>query len=570
VITQPAASPWVAHPRRNAARAVALARALGAPLAVAHVLVNRGIGTPEAARSFLDPAGEDLHDPLDMLDMDRAVERVLGAIRAGERIMVHGDYDVDGITATFVLYSALLKLGASAEYRIPHRTRDGYGLSPDAMDEAKRRGCTLVVTVDCGITAVEAVERGRSLGIDTVITDHHEPPVALPAAYAVVDPLRPGCAYPFKALAGVGVAYKVAEALLRDRGGSDAAHEYLDAVALGTIADVVPLVGENRVLARLGLDRLNRGERIGLKALIEVAKLGGKSISSGQVAFVLAPRINAAGRMGNAEQGLRLLLARDAREAGAIAESLEEDNQRRRGFDEQALAEASGRVETELGWPACSSILLWSEDWHPGVIGIVASRLVERFQRPVVLVALDGERGRGSGRSVPGLDLHQLLGACSDLLEAHGGHAFAAGLTVRRERLPELRQRLESLVRERLAPGSTSPALAIDDEVAPGGCDLTLVEWLERMSPHGLGNPEPLFRSGEVALESVASVGAGKHLRLVVRDASGAAEAIGFGLGDQARELATARRCELAFVPVRNEWKGETRVQLKVKGVRVP
>ena len=570
MITQPVAPPWNGHPRRNDARAAELARALGAPLPVAQVLVNRGIGSLEAARSYLDPSGEDLHDPFRMRDMDRAVERVERAIKAGERVMVHGDYDVDGITATFVLYSALLQLGARAEYRIPHRTRDGYGLSPDAMDDAHRRGCTLVVTVDCGITAVEAVERGRVLGIDTVITDHHEPPAALPAAVAVVDPLRPGCEYPFKALAGVGVAYKLAEALLRERGAGERAHEYLDAVALGTIADVVPLVGENRVLARLGLDRLNRGGRLGLQALIEVAKLGGKNISSGQVAFVLAPRINAAGRMGNAEQGLRLLLARDAHEAAAIAGSLEKDNNLRRGIDEQVLTEASGRVEAELGWPACSSILLWSDRWHPGVIGIVASRLVERFQRPTVLVALDGERGRGSGRSVPGLDLNQLLGHCSDLLEAHGGHAFAAGLTVRREHLIELRQRLEGLVRERLEPGRSAPGLTIDCVLPLGGCDLTLVEWLERMSPHGLDNPEPLFRSGEVALESVSAVGGGKHLRLGVRDPSGLAEAIGFGLGERVRDLATARRCELAFVPVRNEWRGETRVQLKVKGVRVP
>ena len=570
MITQPAAPPWTAHPRRNDERAAELARALGAPLPAAQVLVNRGIGSLEAARSYLDPSGEDLHDPFRMRDMDRAVERVERAIKAGERIMVHGDYDVDGITATFVLYSALLQLGARAEYRIPHRTRDGYGLTPDAMDDAQRRGCTLVVTVDCGITALEAVERGRALGIDTVITDHHEPPATLPAAVAVVDPLRPGCEYPFKALAGVGVAYKLAEALLRERGAVERAHEYLDAVALGTIADVVPLVGENRVLARLGLDQLNRGGRLGLQALIEVAKLGGKNITSGQVAFVLAPRINAAGRMGNAEQGLRLLLARDAREAAAIAGSLEEDNKLRRGIDELVLTEASGLVETELGWPACSSILLWSDQWHPGVIGIVASRLVERFQRPTVLVALAGERGRGSGRSVPGLDLNQLLGHCSDLLEAHGGHAFAAGLTVRREHLKELRERLEALVRERLAPGSSAPGLTIDGVLHLGGCDLTLVEWLERMSPHGLDNPEPLFRSGEVALESVSAVGGGKHLRLGVRDASGPAEAIGFGLGERVRELTAARRCELAFVPVRNEWRGETRVQLKVKGVRVP
>ena len=580
MIVQPVSPLWVYHRRRDAEKAEGLARALDMPAPVAHALVNRGIETPDEARRFLDPSAGDLHDPYRLRDLDRAVSRLRRAIDRGERILVHGDYDVDGITATFVLYSALLELKAAVDYRIPHRTRDGYGLSPGAMDDAHRRGCTLVVTVDCGITAVEAVERGRGLGIDTIITDHHEPPAVLPAACAIVNPRREDCEYPFTALAGVGVAYKLAEALLSPpsagdgadgaRSGHGRAAAFLDAVALGTIADVVPLVGENRVLARLGLDRLNRGDRAGLAALVEVAELDGRHITSGQVAFVLAPRINAAGRMGNAEQGVRLLLARDAQEARTIAESLEEDNQRRRKLDERVLLEAAQRVETELEWPRCRSILLWSRDWHPGVIGIVASRLVERFQRPTVLVALHDGRGRGSGRSLPGLDLNELLRHCSDLLEAYGGHAFAAGLTVREARLPELRARLEALVRERVTPESLLPQMAIDGELKLGECGFELVDWLERLAPHGLDNPEPLYRSGEVTVESAVAVGGGKHVRMRVRDASGTAEAIGFGLGERAGEIAVARRCELAFVPVRNEWMGEMRVQLKVKGVRVP
>jgi len=323
------------------------------------------------------------------------------------------------------------------------------------------------------------------------------------------------------------------------------------------------------VLARLGLERLNRTSKIGLKALIEVAGLGGKRISSGQVAFVLAPRINAAGRMGNAEQGLRLLLAREDGEARMCAESLEEDNMLRRQYDEEALADAALAVERELCWPDCSSILLWSDRWHPGVIGIVASRLVERFQRPTVLVSLAGERGRGSGRSLPGLDLNQLLGSCSDLLDGHGGHAFAAGLTVARARLPELRVRLEGLVRERISPADLVPRLVIDAEIGMAECRFELVDWLERMSPHGLGNPEPLYIARDVTLESVAVVGEGRHLRMTVKDATGMAEAIGFGMGEQADVLPSGTRCDLAFAPTRNEWMGESRVQLKVKGARL-
>jgi single-stranded-DNA-specific exonuclease len=570
VIAPPAAPQWTPHPRRDAVQAADLARALGAPLPVANVLVNRGVGSLEAAQHFLEPTLDDLADPSLLTDLDRAVTRIHAAIERGERILVHGDYDVDGITSTFLLYQALTGLGARAEYRIPHRTKDGYGLSLLAIDEAHRRGCTLIVTVDCGITAFDAVAHATRLGIDTVITDHHEPPTVLPDAVAVVNPLRPGCPYPFKSLAGVGVTFKLVEGLLRGHGGRERAVEALDVVALGTIADVVPLVGENRVLARLGLDRLNQGRRLGLRALIEVAGLSGKRISSGQVAFVLAPRINAAGRMGNAEQGVRLLLSRDDSEARACAESLEEDNEQRRRFDEAALAEAAQRVETELHWPDCSSILLWSDQWHPGVIGIVASRLVERFQRPTVLVVLDGERGRGSGRSLPGLDLNRLLGECGDLLEAYGGHAFAAGLTVQRARLPELRARFESLVRSRLTPDDCVPRLVIDGDLTLGENTLALVDWLERMSPHGLDNPEPLFRTEGVTVESASAVGGGKHLRLRVRDASGSAEAIGFGLGGLVQAVTNARVCDLAYVPTRNEWMGETRIQLKVKGVRVP
>jgi len=561
---------WTLNGRRDAELARALAAELNAPLPVGEALINRGVVEPEAARRFLEPTLEDLHDPFLLRDLDRGVARLQAAIERGEKVLVHGDYDVDGITSTFLLYSVLRDLGARVEYRIPHRTRDGYGLSLDAIDEAHRRGCTLVVTVDCGITAVQSVARARELGIDTVITDHHEPPATLPDAVALVNPHCAGCEYPFKSLAGVGVTFKVAEALLRGRGGLERARQLLDVVALGTIADVVPLVGENRVLARLGLELLNRGERLGLRALTEAAGLSGKRITSGQIAFVLAPRINAAGRMGNPEQGVRLLLSRDASEAQDIAASLEDDNLRRRRYDEGALIEAAERVERDLDWPRCSSILLWSDEWHPGVIGIVASRLVERFQRPTVLVAMDGERGRGSGRSLPGLDLNRLLHDCGDLLEAYGGHAFAAGLTVRRERLPELRARFETLVRDRLTPDDCVPRLVLDGELSLADCSYELVEWLERMSPHGLDNPEPMFRTKDVTIDSATSVGGGKHLKLTVRDRTGRADAIGFGLGDQAAAVARAGRCDLAYVPTRNDWQGESRIQLKVKGVKLP
>lgn len=286
------------------------------------------------------------------------------------------------------------------------------------------------------------------------------------------------------------------------------------------------------------------------------------------MAFMLAPRLNAAGRVGHAEQGVRLLLARQADEARALAESLEEDNTLRRQYDEAALDEATRRVEAELDWPSCSSIMLWSDDWHPGVIGIVASRLVERFQRPTLLVALDGDRGRGSGRSHAGVDLNQVLSACSPLLEAFGGHAFAAGLTVKREKLHELRDRFEKLVSERVGPDDFVPRLHFDADVRLAECDLDLVRWLERMAPHGMENPEPVFRAAGMSVDRASTVGDGRHLKLRVRDPGRGVEAIGFGMGDRLAEIAEAGRCDLLFTPMLNEWMGDVRVQLKLKGVR--
>ena len=571
----PAAPPttnWVIHPRRSEERARSLAAALDAPLPMAHALVNRGLDSEERARRFLEPALENLHDPRHMLGLEVGAARIMEAVERGERISIQGDYDVDGITSTFLVYSVLKELGARVEYRIPNRARDGYGLSLEAMDEAKSRGCSLVVTVDCGITANEAVAHGRSLGIDTVITDHHEPPAVLPEAFAIINPLQPGCPYPFKPLAGVGVAFKLVEVLLGGRGGLDRASKYLDVVALGTIADVVPLVGENRILARMGLEQLNRGERLGLRALIKVARLSGKRITSGQVAFVLAPRINASGRVGNDEQGLRLLMATQDGEADACAEGLEGDNNKRRELDAKALEQACRMVETELD-PAGCSILLWSKDWNPGVIGIVASRLVERYRRPAVLVGGEAARPngwRGSGRSLPGLDLTKLLDGCRDLLVSHGGHAFAAGLTVDPARLPELRERFESLVRVEYRPERFTPRIEVDDDLPLAGCTSDLVEWLDRMAPHGLENPEPQFQMLGARVERITQVGNRQHLRFNVVEDGRHVEAIGFGMGDQAEALRRAGTADIVFHPTRNEHNNEVRVQLKLKALRLP
>jgi single-stranded-DNA-specific exonuclease len=559
---------WTLHPAYAPEAASALARALGAPRVIGHVLWNRGMTDESAARRFLDPTLDDLHDPRELLDIDRLLERIERALSARERILVQGDYDVDGITSTFLMTTVLRELGADVVTRIPHRTKDGYGLTEAAVSDARRQGATLIVTVDCGITAVGPIAHAHEHGIDVLVTDHHEPGPRLPDAYAIVNPRRPGCGYPFKALAGVGVTFKVAEALLGACGRREHAAEFLDVVALGTIADMVPLVGENRVLARHGLDRLQHSSRPGLQALIEGVGLAGRAVTDSHVGFVLAPRMNAAGRMGSAEQSLRLLFARDLGEGRACAESLEEENTRRRELDEVAARDAGERVKNELGWPACSGIVLWSETWHPGVLGIVASRLVDRFQRPTLLATVTNGVGRGSGRSAGGLHLTRVLEECADLLDSWGGHAFAAGFTIQAARLPELHRRFERLVGERLDLDACVPRLSLDADLDLNECDAALTDWMARIAPHGLGNPEPVFRTRGVTIESWQRVGEGRHVRATVRDATGRADAIGFGIADQCEPALRQRRCDIAFVPVRNEWMGQARVQLRLKAVR--
>ncbi len=559
---------WELRRGHSPEEGAALARALGAPEVIGQVLLNRGLRDPAAAQRFVEPRLEDLHSPFRLRGMDRAVARIEQALARRERILVHGDYDVDGLTATYLVVTALRALRGDVHHHIPHRTKDGYGLSTLAIEAAARAGMTLVVTVDCGIAALEPVARAAELGIDVIVTDHHEPPVLLPWAAAIVNPHQPGCEYPFKGLCGVGVAFKLAQALAERRRTPELAEQFLEVVALGTVADAVPLSDENRVLVHHGLDRLSRTEHPGLKALLDVAGLSGRRISAGHVAFQLAPRLNAAGRVGSALDALRLLLATDAEEARALAESLDQDNTRRRELDERVEREAAERVEQELGWPRCSSIVLWSEDWHPGVLGIVASRMVERFHRPALLIGLQGPWGRGSGRSVGGLDLNRLLTDSGDLLVTYGGHAYAAGLTVERERLTALRERIEALTRERLDLDACEPRLVVDADLPFASIDLPLIEWLERLPPHGLDNPEPVFRAEAARIDSLSRVGNGKHLRLWLRDPSGVGDAIGFGLGERGEELAVGATCAVAYLPQRNEWMGETRIQLKVRGLR--
>jgi single-stranded-DNA-specific exonuclease len=554
---------------------LALARELGAPESVARVLWNRGIREPAVARKFLQPSLDHLEDAFAMLDMDLAVERIRQAIDAKERIMVHGDYDVDGVTSTFLLSKAISLLDGDVSFFIPNRLRDGYGLSEKGLDEAVKRGVKLIVTVDCGITAAEQVDRAKERGLDVIVTDHHTPLGPLPKACAVVNPRRPDCTYPFKELAGIGVASKLVQALfarLRPEMARQFLETHLDVIALGTIADVVPLVGENRVLAKLGMERLESTSNPGLAALKQTAGIRARRLDSGHVAFILAPRINAAGRLGNADTGVQLLQASSSQEAVGLAESLEEDNALRRRIDEETLAEAESKVTAEVNLETDSCIVLWSDRWHSGVLGIVASRLVERYMKPTILIAIDEDKdeGRGSGRSVPRLNLWAALAEVQDCLIGYGGHSHAAGINIERGSLEVFRKRLNDEVSRKLEGQDTSHRLELDGELSLDQCDMGLVTWLERLAPWGLKHPEPNFLATEVELSGWCSVVSRNHLKMMVRQNGQVLDCIGFNLGGLAGELNKAPgKIQLAFTPIRNSWQGRERVQLKIKDVRI-
>src|SRR6187551_1814296 len=542
-------------------RVDALARELKLSDTVATVLVRRGLGDPDEARAFLDaePPG---HDPFRLGDMAAAVERIRAAVRNGERICVHGDYDVDGISATVVALLTLRELGANVEWRLPSRFEEGYGLAAETIEQLAADGIDLVVTVDCGITAVEEVARARALGLEVIVTDHHRPGETLPDCLVVAT--RPS-EYECPELCGTGVVHTLSRALLGD--DHPAVARALDLVALATIADVVPLVGENRALASAGLRTLARTGRPGLQALMRSARVDPAAVDSTAVAFRLAPRINAAGRLGRPDLALQLILTDDAEAARTLALELEELNRERQAVEERILREAVARVES---WPperrARRGYVLWDDGWHEGVIGIVASRLVDRFHRPVVLVARSGEGWKGSGRSVADFDLHAGLAACASHLGRFGGHRAAAGLSIETECLDAFSEAFGVHADAVLADADLRPTTTIDAIVPAGARTLELAQELDRLAPFGLGNPEPTLLVSSVEAAGAGTVGEGKHLRFRVRQQGrDGGSAIAFGLGGQLDRLRDAARFDVAFRLKENRWNGTVAPQLVVR-----
>lgn len=547
-----------------------LRRELRLPDPLCRLLAARGHDTPEAARAFLRPSMTDLHDPGDLADLDAAVRRIRTALDRGETILVHGDYDVDGMCAAALYTRTLRRLGATVVPFVPHRVRDGYDLGPSGIRRATEAGATLILTADCGIVAHDAVEAAREAGIDVVVTDHHTPADTLPGAAAVVNPRRSDCHYPDPGLSGTGVAYKVALALNRAVGRPDQeVHYALDLVALATVADVMPLAGENRVMTRFGLKVLRDSRVPGLRALIRVAGLEGKELGAGHLSHGLAPRLNAVGRLADAGTGLRLLLA-GAGEADGLAEELERTNARRKAVDRQMLEEALDQLESyDPGRDR--AVVLARRGWHPGVIGIVASRVVERVHRPAVLIGIpeDGGLARGSARSIRGFDLLEAVRACGGHLERFGGHRAAAGFDIRADRIDAFRAAFLEAARERL-PDAPVPELRIDGRLSLAEVTPALVRYLRYAGPFGVGNPTPVFALRGVRAGSVRTVGGdGAHLKLRLLDGDAALDAIGFRMAESHGPV--ARSGEALDVAARlheDEWNGRRRIQARLVDLR--
>jgi single-stranded-DNA-specific exonuclease len=558
---------WAVAPPSDPAQVDPLVHALNVPETLASLLVQRGFTSPVDAKRYLRPELESLSDPYALRDMQAAVELVSRAAREGRTVLVHGDYDVDGQCATALLTRVLREAGAHVVPFVPHRIRDGYDFGAAGLAEAREHGASLIVTCDCGTTAVEPIRQAREEGMDVVVTDHHLPGVVAPAN-AVVNPQHPDCTAALGHLCGAGVAFKLAQALVDALGLPDnLPFHFLDLVALATVADVVPLTGENRTLVRFGLKMLAASRWRGVRALVDTAGLAGRELRAGQVGYIIAPRLNAAGRIGEAMDGVRLLLCDDDEEARDLARSLERINEQRQAVDETMLDQALEEIDAHVDLDRDYGLVLAREGWHAGVIGLVASRVVERYARPAILVSLDGEEGRGSGRSIAGFDLHGALEACAPQLERYGGHKMAAGLTLRRERLQGFREAFGAVARERLTPQDLVPTQRIDAVVSLERMDAELESLLRHLEPCGPGNPAPVFGVSRSAARDRKTVGA-NHLKFTLDDGTGRIEAIAFNWADRVESAWWGAPLDVALRLERNEWRGRSHLQARVVGIR--
>ncbi len=558
---------------QNQQVAESLAADLSVSPIIAQVLINRGIETPAAGRDFLAPSLEQLRPDQWMADMDRATERIITALEEEQTIGVHGDYDVDGTSATAVLIGFLRALGAAPLSHLPHRQREGYGMKPEGIDKLADQGVKLIISVDCGIGDHQAIERANERGVDVIVSDHHQLPDKLPPAFAVINPQRPECPFRKEDLSGAGIAWYLAAAVrsrLREKGGPLAERapnllQFLDLVALGTIADVVPLTGLNRILVRFGLQAVNSGRRPGIKQLMRVAGLRGKEIGTGQVSFQLAPRLNAAGRMSSAETSLELMLTESMEQAAVLAEALEQGNRERREVEAKIITAATEQVLSNPGWRDAPAIVVAGEGWHVGVIGIVASRLIEQFDRPTAVIGISNGVGKGSLRSVSGIDIFTALTGCSSLLEKFGGHPMAAGITINEENIPAFRKALVRVVSDTYSEQGFEKILNVDAELPAHRVERKLVEDLVKLEPHGLGNPRPCFLARNVLVQR-SRAARSKTLLLGLEDQGVTIDAVGFRLADRLPQPGS--NLDVLYTPVLDTYNGVEKLKLQIKDLR--
>ena len=555
---------------------VSLSEALGVSSLTGALMYNRGLRTSEAARAFINKETDAFYDPFLMRDMDKAVDAVNKALSERRKIAIYGDYDVDGVTSVSVMYLYLKSLGADVRYYIPSRSSEGYGVNTDAVDSLAQEGVSLIITVDTGITAAQEIEYAKGVGVDFIVTDHHECHAEMPQALATINPHRPDCEYPFKDLAGVGVVFKFVCALEKRRTGCDGAkylsdmiNEYGDLVAIGTVADVMPLCDENRLIVAMGLDKIKHTKRPGLSALIEKSS-GAKAprINSSYIGFSVAPRINAAGRIGNATRAAELFLTEDAFEAERIAEELCDTNDTRRKEENSIAEEAMNMISEESDLENQSVIVLAHDGWHQGVIGIVASRLTEKYSLPSILISFDKDIGKGSGRSIKGVNLVEALGACSDLLIKYGGHELAAGLSVSRENLTEFKKRINEYVKEKLKNRSEE-TLNIDLPVEAKELTVKNAAEISLLEPFGVGNAEPLLALCGAVIVEAKPISGGKHTKFVFEKDGIRCDGVYFNCNLRATNFYVADTVDVAFTLSVNDYMGMQSAQMIVRDMRL-
>lgn len=541
------------------------------PDMIAEMLIRKKLTDPEKIKKFFNPSLDDTHDPFLFPDMEKAVNRIIEAIEKKEFITIYGDYDVDGTTSTSLLYLGLKKINAVIDYYIPHRMIDGYGLSLSGVDQLKENGTQLIISVDCGINAIEEVEQINKQGIDIIITDHHNPKEVLPAAYAIINPKQESSNYPYKFLAGVGVAYKLLIAVYMKLGldSKELVDKYVDLVALGTIADIVPLTDENRIFASIGLERLIKKDNIGLNALINIAGLSQKEINAGDIVFGIAPRINAAGRMGSAMRAVELMVALDDSKCDELAQIIERENSIRQQIDQRTFQEACDIIDKKYKDMANTHCLVVSSDgWHPGVIGIVASKLVEKYYRPAIMITFKDGVGSGSGRSIQGLDLFAALSTVENYLETFGGHKYAAGMSILVEYIDIVETKVSNYIKAHTVPEDLIPPLLIENKLELYEINDNLLEWMNKFAPFGPGNMRPTFITTDVTIVGFPYNVGKNHLKLKVMKDGCTLDLIGFNLGDLLPTLKKGSSIDIAYSLEFNTWQGRTTIQGKLKDIR--